>query len=334
MMRRYGLRIALTIALVAACILAAVWLSPWPSVLVLRFLFDRDAARAMAALEPRLPRGLVEHPDLAYGTSERERLDLILPPGPAPPEGWPVLFWVHGGAFVSGSKENVGNYLRLISAQGYAAIAPNYTRAPSARHPRPTEEMLEALLWVNAAAADYRLDPTRIILAGDSAGSHIALQTAIALHDPAYASALNLRPDQAIKRPRGLALFCGIYDPSELDATGAFAGFLHTVQWSYFGAPDATARPEAALFSLYAHLPPNLPPLFLTAGNADPLLPQTEGLARAAALRGISVDALTFPPDHQPPLGHEYQFTLDAAGEEALSRLLAYLGRVTAPNPS
>jgi acetyl esterase len=333
-MRRYVLRIALTIALCAACLIAAFQLSPWPSVLALRLLFDRDAARAMAALEPRLPQGLVEHPDLAYGTAERERLDLILPPGPAPPEGWPVLFWVHGGAFVSGRKENVGNYLRLISAEGYAAIAPNYTRAPSARHPRPTEEMLEALLWVHAAAADYGLDPRRIILAGDSAGSHIALQTAIALHDPAYARALNLRPGQAVTRPRGLALFCGIYDLSDLDDTGAFAGFLQTVKWSYLGKPDAADTGDAALFSLFAHVPPDLLPLFLSAGNADPLLPQTEGLAQVAARRGIPVDLLVFPPDHQPPLGHEYQFTLDASGEEALSRLLAYLGRVTAPNPS
>lgn len=333
-MRHYVLRVALTIVLLVAVLFAAFQFSPWPSVLVIRALFDRDAARAMAALEPRLPTGLVEHLDLAYGTADRERLDLILPPGPAPPEGWPVLFWVHGGAFVSGKKENVGNYLRLVSAEGYAAIAPNYTRAPTARHPRPTEEMLEALLWVNAVAADYRLDPTRIILAGDSAGSHIALQTAIALHDPAYASALNLRPDQAVMRPRGLALFCGIYDLSELDTTGAFAGFLRTVQWAYLATPDAAAAPDAALFSLFAHVPPDLPPLFLTAGNADPLLPQTEGLARVAAQRGIPVDALTFPPDHQPPLGHEYQFTLDASGEEALARLLAYLGRVSAPNPS
>ncbi|NBE08127.1 alpha/beta hydrolase [Paragemmobacter ruber] len=333
-MRHYVLRVALITVVLAAVLFAAFRLSPWPSVLVLRVLFDRDAARAMAALEPRLPAGLVEHLDLAYGTAERERLDLILPPGPAPPEGWPVLFWVHGGAFVAGRKENVGNYLRLVSAQGYAAIAPNYTRAPTARHPRPTEEMLEALLWVQAVAADYRLDPSRIILAGDSAGSHIALQTAIALQDPAYARALNLRPDQAVTRPRGLALFCGIYDLSELDSTGAFEGFLHTVQWSYLGTPDVAAARDAALFSLFAHVPPNLPPLFLTAGNADPLLPQTEGLARVAAQRGIPVDALTFPPDHQPPLGHEYQFTLDSSGEEALTRLLGYLGRVSAPNPS
>lgn len=333
-MRHGVLRVTIAIALLAALIFAAFRLSPWPSVMVIRWLFDRDAARAMAALEPRLPAGLVEHPDLAYGTGPRERLDLILPPGPAPPEGWPVLFWVHGGGFVSGSKENVGNYLRLVSAEGYAAIAPNYTRAPTRRHPRPTEEMLAALLWVRAAAADYSLDPSRIVLAGDSAGSHIALQTTIALHDPAYARSLSLRPDDNLARPRGLALFCGVYDLEGLQTEGPFGAFLRTVLWSYFGTTDADAAPDAALFSLFAHLPPDLPPLFLTAGNADPLLPQTEALARAAAGRGIPVETLLFPAEYQPPLGHEYQFTLDAAGEEALSRLIAFLDRVTAPNPS
>ncbi len=340
-MRRTVLRVTVAIALLATLVLTAFRISPWPSVLALRWVFDREAARAMAALEPRLPKDLIEYPDLAYGTGARARLDLFLPPGPAPPEGWPVLFWVHGGAFVSGSKENVGNYLRLIAAEGYATIAPNYTLAPSRRHPRPTEEMLEALLWLRAAAPRYGLDPGRMVLAGDSAGSHIALQTTIALQDPAYARALSLRPAAGIHLPRGLALFCGVYDLSGLDVDGPFAGFLRSVQWSYFGqrdaasaAPSADAARAAALFSLTDSLPRDLPPLFLTAGNADPLLPQTEALARKAAQRGIPVDALFFPRDRQPPLGHEYQFTLDPAGEEAFERLLAFLGRATARGPS
>lgn len=326
-MRRGLLRVTVAIALLVALGLAFARFSPWPAVLAIRLLFDHDATRAMVALEPRLPANLTEHPDLAYGPDPRERLDLILPPGPAPPDGWPILVWVHGGAFVSGSKDNVGNYLRLVASNGFATIAPNYTRAPTRLHPHPTDQILEVLLWITAAAPTYGLDPNRMVLAGDSAGSHIALQTTIALQDPAYARALNLRPSPRISPPRGLALFCGVYDLSGMNLDGPFGLFLRSVLWAYLGVRDASTAPDAPLFSLLSHLPANLPPLFLTAGNADPLLPQTLALIDAATARGIRVETLLFPQDHKPPLPHEYQFTLDQSGEQALDRLLGFLSR-------
>lgn len=329
-MRGLFLPVIGAIALVAAAILIATQVSPWPRVLVLRHVFDREAGRAMAALEPRLPAGLTEHPDLPYGPAPRERLDLVLPPGPAPPGGWPVLLWVHGGAFLAGQKEDVGNHLRLIAAQGYATIAPDYARAPARRHPAPAEDMLKVLIWIEGAAGSYPLDPARLVLAGDSAGSHIALQTAIALADPAYARALRLRPSDRITGPRGLVLFCGIFDLAGLE-TGS--PWMQTAAWAYLGHRDPAEAPDAPLFSLLAHLPETLPPLFVSAGNADPLLPQSRALVDQARARGLRVEALFFPPDQTPLLGHEYQFGTDAAADLARDRLLAFLKAVTAPAP-
>jgi len=330
-MRRLALYLAVVVLISLAGVALLAQLSPWPGVQALRVVFDLGAARSSAALEPLLPEDRVERLDLAYGPDRRERLDLFLPPGPPPPQGWPVLVWVHGGAFVSGQKEDVGNYLRLIVPKGFAAIAPDYSRAPTARHPTPTAQILEVLLWIKASAQDRPIDPSRIVLAGDSAGSHIALQTAIALHDPAYARSLGLRPQTEPASLRGLALFCGIYDlPSE---TGpGLAGFvLRTASRAYLGAADAARAPDAAGFDLLARLPATLPPLFLSAGNADPLLPQTEALAAAARAQGITTQALLFAADHQPPLGHEYQFTLDDAGRQAMDRLTTFLTDVTRP---
>ena len=69
--------------------------------MAIRLLFDHQAARAMESLEPRLPDGIDRLRHLTYGTDRREKLDLFLPSGPAPPGGWPVIVWVHGGAFVT-----------------------------------------------------------------------------------------------------------------------------------------------------------------------------------------------------------------------------------------
>lgn len=328
-MRKLVLFGAIAIALVATLIILA-RLTPWPSVMAIRLLFDHQAARQMEALEPRLPEGIDRRRDLTYGTDRREKVDLFLPSGPTPPGGWPVVLWVHGGAFVSGSRDNIGNYLQILAERGYATLAPDYTLAPSARHPRPTEQVLEALLWLRAAADDHGLDASRIVLAGDSAGAHVALQTAIAIRDPGYAEALGLRPQTDPATLRGLVLFCGAFDLAGMDMDGAFGGFLRTVLWSYLGHRNPADAPDAALFSLFAHLPADLPPLFVSAGNADPLLPQSTALVEQATRLGIPVDPLFFAPDHQPPLPHEYQFTLDPAGEEALARLGTFLQGVMA----
>jgi hypothetical protein len=41
---------------------------------------------------------------------------------------------------------------------------------------------------------------------------------------------------------------------------------------------------------------------------------------------GVDVDALFFPADHEPQVGHEYQFDLDQApGQQALERIVAFL---------
>ena len=329
-MRRLAVSLSVSVLICLVVLAALAQLSPWPGVYALRFLFNHDAAQTNAALAPLLPPDRVEYLDLPYGPDPRERLDLFLPPGEAPPEGWPVLIWVHGGAFVAGQKEDVGNYLRLLAKQGFATIAPDYSRAPGARHPVPTAQLLEALLWIKAAARDRPIDPARIVLAGDSAGSHIALQAAIALHDPAYARDLGLRPLVEAQAIRGLALFCGIYDLPQDPGRGATGLVLRTAAWAYLGAADPAEAPAAKGFPLLPRLPETLPPVFISAGNADPLLPQSRNLSEMAAAKGIVTDTLFFAEDHAPPLGHEYQFTLDAAGETARTRLLAFLTKVTA----
>lgn len=61
-------------------------------------------------------------------------------------------------------------------------------------------------------------------------------------------------------------------------------------------------------------------------GNADPLAPQSLALAEALRARGIEVDALFFPKDHQPPLEHEYQLMLSTeAGRASFERMVGFL---------
>jgi acetyl esterase/lipase len=74
------------------------------------------------------------------------------------------------------------------------------------------------------------------------------------------------------------------------------------------------------------HVTPDFPPAFISAGNADPLLPQSVEFAHALSAQGVPVVSLFFEKAHKPPLGHEYQFDLDGAdGKAALDRSERFL---------
>lgn len=325
-MRRLGILILFLGPLALAGYLA-LRLTPWPSALMIRHSFDRDAIAANDRLAALVPAGLRETPDIAYLPGEpAARLSVILPAAGDGP--FPVVVWVHGGAWISGSKDYIANYLRLIAAKGFAVVGIDYAIAPGATYPTPVVQTNAALAFLSRNAAGLKLDMSRFALAGDSAGAQIAAQTAITLTDPAYAARTGLVPGADGAHLKGLVLFCGGFDARNLSFEGAFGSFLRTVFWSYFGARDFAADPRLADFSIPPNLHSGLPPIFISAGNADPLEPQSRAVAERAEELGIRTDALFFPKDHVPPLGHEYQFTLDEAGGEALARSLAFLDRV------
>ncbi len=330
-MNRLGrLLIALGVILLlaGAGLWAAFRLTPWPAALLIRAAFDRDAIAANAALAPLVPPGLREQHDLPYLPDVAEaRLDLYLPPEAAGPV--PLVVWVHGGAWISGSKDYLANYLRLIAAEGFAVAAIDYQLAPGTPYPAPVSQTNAALAYLRTHAADLGVDANRIVLAGDSAGAQIAAQTALTITDPTYAARTGLPPALPAPALKGVVLFCGGLDGSHLSLEGAFGGFLRTVLWSYLGRRDFADDPRLADFSIPPNLTRSFPPLFISVGNADPLAPQSQATADRAAALGITVDSLFFPDDYVPPLAHEYQFDMGtAAGQDAFARQIAFLQRV------
>jgi acetyl esterase/lipase len=301
--------------------------SPWPSALLYRYLFDKGGVAMNSALARHVPAGVGARPDIAYGREAAEKLDVYRPDGvEGTNRALPTIFWVHGGGFLSGDKSQIANYLKIVAAAGYTVVGINYALTPGARHPTPVRQANAALAYMVANAAALNVDPARVFLAGDSAGSNIAAQLAIALSEPDYAKSLGITPALSRSAVRGLVLHCGIYDPALLNGAGAMAGFLKTVSWAYLGTKDVGGPATPKQFSIVGSMTARMPPMFITAGNADPLLPHSRALAAAAERIGVPVDALFFPDDYQPPLQHEYEFDLDtAAGREALKRSLQFV---------
>lgn len=327
-MFRALVRVVAVVAALAGAGYAAFQLSPWPGALVIRVLMDRGGVAAAQALEKHVPAGVTGRIGEAYQSDdESARFDVFYPlvdEGKAIP--LPTVVWVHGGAWLSGDKEHVANYLKIITAKGYVTIGVNYGLAPSRGYPEPVRQVNSALAYLIKNAARLNIDPDRLFLAGDSAGAQIAAQTAAIVTSPAYAASIGIEPGLKPSQLRGVLLLCGAYDASLLNLEGVFGWFLRTVLWSYFGTKDFLADPRLAQFSVARHITPQYPPLFIAVGNADPLAPQSVAFAEAAAGLGVPVDKLFFPKDYIPPLRHEFQFNLDVkAGRLALERTLAFL---------
>lgn len=327
---RLGLRLLAAIAVVVAVAAAAFAMSPWPGALLIRTLFDHGAAQTSARLQRHVPAGVVEHLGEVYDSSSPDgRFDLFLPPLQVRPTDVPppLVVWVHGGGAVSGNRRDIANYARVLAGRGFAVATVDYSFAPEATYPTPLRQVNAALAYLTANAARWGLDPGRVVLAGDSAGATIAAQVGNLTVVPAYAHALRISPALRPGQLRALLLFCGPYVMRSSDAEGIAGWFMHTVLWAYSGTRHYETDPAfAATANVIDHLTVDFPPAFVSAGNADPLLPHSKALVRRLEALGTPLGTLFFPADHQPPLPHEYQFDLESAeGGRALSEAIAFV---------
>lgn len=327
---RFTLRVLGVFAVLVAVLATAFVVSPWPGALLIRALFDHGAAQVSARLQPHVPAGVVEHLGKVYDESSADgRFDLFLPPpvlraDGAPP---PLVVWIHGGGSVSGSRADIANYARVLAGQGLAVATVDYSVAPEATYPTPLRQVNAALAHLSSNATRWGLDAGRFVLAGDSAGAHIAAQLGNLTVVPTYAQALGIAPALRPAQLRALLLFCGPYVMRSSDATGVAGWFMKTVLWAYSGTPHFETDPAfAATANVIDHLTADFPPTFVSAGNADPLLPHSKALAQRLQTLGTPLHTLFFPAGHQPPLPHEYQFDLDRPeGRRALSEAVSFV---------
>jgi len=302
--------------------------SPWPSALFFRHIFDKGGIAMAKAMEKHVPAGVAAQLNEHYVPTDGDAfLDVFYPSTIGNTKRTlPTIAWVHGGGFISGSKDQIASYLEILAANGFTTVGVNYSLAPGEKYPTPVRQVNAALAYLVTNAQRLHIDDTRLFLAGDSAGAQIAAQVATVISLPPYAQDMGIAPSISREHLRGVILYCGIYEPRLLNASGAFGAFLNTVSWSYFGTKDFQSDPRMAQFSVIRNVSAQFPPMFISAGNSDPLGKHSHLLATTAASRGVPVDSLFFPADYAPPLSHEYQFDLDtAAGQTALDRSAKFL---------
>jgi len=109
--------------------------------------------------------------DLAYGDGPMETLDLF----PAADRGpAPVLVFLHGGYWRALDKSDHSFLAPAFTRRGVCVVVPNYTLCPATTIPGIALQMVQALAWTWRHVARFGGDPSRITVAGHSAGGHLA----------------------------------------------------------------------------------------------------------------------------------------------------------------
>ena len=330
MIGRVGFRVLGAIALVGVLGYAASQANPWPSALLIRYAFDWDARNTAQALAKHVPADVVARLDVRYDSGDPDAyLDVYYPAAiENTGRALPTIVWVHGGAWISGDKSHIGNYLKILAGRGYTNVSVGYSLAPGATYPTPVKQVNAALAYLNRNAERLHVDASRLVLAGDSAGAQIAAQVANIVSAPSYAEAVGVAPGIGRDQIKGVILHGGAFDVGLAGLDGVVWWLLRSVLWSYSGTRDFLDDRAFARGSVTRFVTSAFPPGFISAGNSDPLLPQSKAMVAALAAQGVPVDTLFFPDDREPALPHEYQFNLDTeAGVQALSRSLAFLRR-------
>jgi acetyl esterase len=203
----------------------------------------------------------------------------------------PVVVYFHGGGWVIGDIASHDTVCHRL-AHGVPAVVVNvdYRRAPEARFPAAVDDCAAATAWVSAHAADLGADPTRLAVAGDSAGGNLAAVVALRARDhggPSIAFQLLIYPGTDLTRSLPSHVENG---EGYLLTTGAMTWFLgHYLDEADYKDPDASP--------LFADDLSGLPPALVVTAEFDPL--RDEGEAYAERLRQAGVDAVTSRYDGQ-----------------------------------
>ncbi|MFC7448462.1 alpha/beta hydrolase [Rhodococcus daqingensis] len=192
----------------------------------------------------------------------------------------PVVVFAHGGGFVFCDLDSHDEFCRSM-AQGVGAVVASVDYRLAPEHPAPAahDDVYCALEWIAKHAADHGGDPTRIVLAGDSAGGNLAATVAVAARD-------NGGPDVAAQ----VLMYPVIDDDFDTESYRLYGtGYYNTTRamqwyWQQY-APNGTD--DARLVPTRAQSLAGLPPAVVVTAELDP--PCSAGDAYAQRLAGDGV---------------------------------------------
>lgn len=246
-----------------------------------------------------LPAGVTQCRNISYGShGKNSLLDVYYPEGT---EGvLPTIVSIHGGGYVYGSKEIYRRYGMDLARRGFSFVNFNYRLAPKWHFPAPLEDTAAVMAWIRVNAAQYHLDPDRIILVGDSAGAQLASQYAAMTTNPEYAALFSFDiPEVNI---RALGLNCGMYD------LYANAGYPRTgIHRDYLSNSLAPSDPRLQVLRAISG---NYPPAYIMTACNDFLRDCAEPMGRLLTERGVANTVKCYGTPEQKEIAHVFHVNI------------------------
>jgi len=183
----------------------------------------------------------------------------------------PLVICIHGGGWISGSKEDVREVALLLASTGYAVACPNYRLAPLHPFPAAVDDIHAFVKAAKLNAAEWGIDPKRIAAFGHSAGGHLACMAGLSGEE----------------RVEAVIATSGITDltaPREQH---------FSVSWSFLeqfmGVPYEGNEERYKDASPVSHVRRGAPPFLIVHGEMDDIVPvsQSEALASKLAECGV-----------------------------------------------
>lgn len=195
-------------------------------------------------------------------------LDLYLPER----DGRPLVVWVHGGAWRSGSKESMP--LTWLVREGFAIASINYRLSPVARFPAQIHDCKAAVRFLRAKQQEYGYDAEKIAIAGASAGGHLValVGTTNGHHELEGKVGAHLNESSrvdAVVDYYGPTNFTTILQQSTPHGLGVR---IPALQLLLGNQPEKVVE-IAKLASPVFHVDENAPPLLMLHGDQDPQVP-------------------------------------------------------------
>jgi acetyl esterase/lipase len=222
----------------------------WLSLLGVGLLLVRPAAAAEEAKPVVKTGGNFEVEvikDVVYkdkdADPEKHKLDLYLPKGK---KDYPVLLFVHGGAWRSGDRKLYGRLGSVFARNGVGAVVISYRLSPKVQHPAHVQDVARAFAWTVQNIAKYGGRPDQVFVSGHSAGGHLS---ALLATDESYLKSEKL----SLKNIKGAIPLSGVYRVP--------AGRMAAV----FGTDEEACR----LASPMAHVNGDRPPFLIVYADKD-----------------------------------------------------------------
>ena len=237
-----------------------------------------------------------KHLDIAYAArSPAQKLDIYWPAEGSGP--YPVILYIHGGAFLGGDKRDTQLKPMLAGLDyGYVVVSINYRLSGEAIFPALVHDVKAAIRWVRANATTYQFDPNKIAAWGGSAGGYQALMAGVTagiagLEDmnqgnpqqAAYVQAVVdwFGPTDFLKMDEQLTA-SGLKPEPGGEHSGPDSPELRLLGRQITRAPEMvrTANPET-------YIRPGAPPFFIQHGTRDGTVPFQQSVNMAEKLTRV-----------------------------------------------